>query len=103
MSASPLTVIGRTDEPLGVTRLQNTRPTKASLPRCGAYARSTGVPCIAPPVRDPITGLPRNGRCRNHGGLSTGPKTKQGRERCSEGARRWLSERRKKVNDDEQA
>ena len=38
---------------------------------CGAYARSTGLPCKA-------MGL-ENGRCRNHGGLSTGPKTKEGK------------------------
>tara|TARA_X000001316_G_scaffold1631_2_gene319 strand:- start:323 stop:577 length:255 start_codon:yes stop_codon:yes gene_type:complete len=39
--------------------------------RCGAYARSTGLPCKA-------KALP-NGKCRNHGGLSTGPKTKEGK------------------------
>jgi len=39
--------------------------------RCGAYARSTGLPCKA-------KALP-NGKCRNHGGLSTGPKTAEGK------------------------
>ena len=39
--------------------------------KCGAHARSTGAPCKA-------KALP-NGRCKLHGGLSTGPKTKQGR------------------------
>ena len=39
--------------------------------RCGAYARSTGLPCKA-------KALP-NGKCRNHGGLSTGPKTPEGK------------------------
>jgi hypothetical protein len=38
-------------------------------PRCGAQARS-GRPCRAP-------GMP-NGRCRVHGGWSTGPKTAAG-------------------------
>lgn len=33
--------------------------------RCGAFARSTGQPCQAKALA--------NGRCRNHGGLSTGP------------------------------
>jgi hypothetical protein len=31
---------------------------------CGAHARSTGQPCKKPPMA--------NGRCRLHGGLSTG-------------------------------
>lgn len=31
---------------------------------CGAHARSTGKPCQKPPMP--------NGRCRLHGGLSTG-------------------------------
>ena len=38
---------------------------------CGAYARSTGKPCMAKALS--------NGRCRNHGGMSTGPKTEEGR------------------------
>jgi hypothetical protein len=36
---------------------------------CGARSRSDGI-CCSPP-------LP-NGRCRNHGGLSTGPRTAEG-------------------------
>jgi hypothetical protein len=40
--------------------------------KCGAYARSTGNPCQA-------KALP-NGRCKNHGGMSTGPKTQEGRQ-----------------------
>jgi hypothetical protein len=43
---------------------------------CGAYARSTGKSCKA--------GALRNGRCRNHGGLSTGPKTLEGRRAIAE-------------------
>jgi hypothetical protein len=35
------------------------------LPSCGAHARSTCLPCQAKALA--------NGRCRNHGGLSTGP------------------------------
>ena len=38
---------------------------------CGAHARSTGQPCQA-------KGL-ENGRCKNHGGLSTGPTTFAGK------------------------
>ena len=44
--------------------------------RCGAYARSTGNPCQAKALT--------NGRCKNHGGMSTGPKTTEGRKAISE-------------------
>ena len=37
--------------------------------RCGAKTRS-GMPCLCPAMP--------NGRCRLHGGLSTGPKTAEG-------------------------
>ena len=47
---------------------------KANLaPRCGAKTRA-GAPCEGP-------GMP-NGRCRMHGGKSTGPRTAGGLERC---------------------
>jgi hypothetical protein len=45
------------------------RPSKKI--ECGAYARSTGEPCKA-------KALP-NGKCKLHGGLSTGAKTPEGR------------------------
>ena len=41
-------------------------------PRCGAKNRR-GTPCQAPAMR--------NGRCRLHGGKSTGPRTPEGLER----------------------
>jgi hypothetical protein len=41
-------------------------------PRCGAETRH-GTSCRCPAMR--------NGRCRLHGGLSTGPKTAEGIER----------------------
>jgi hypothetical protein len=44
----------------------------AAVPRCGARTRR-GTACQAPAMR--------NGRCRLHGGLSTGPKTAAGIER----------------------
>ena len=51
---------------------------------CGAFARSTGKPCQAP-------GNGRGGRCKLHGGMSTGPRTEQGRQRLREALRlRWL-------------
>lgn len=40
--------------------------------QCGAHARSTGAPCKA-------KALP-NGRCKLHGGMSTGPRTLEGRK-----------------------
>jgi hypothetical protein len=60
---------------------------KARRPRCGAKCRS-GKPCQAPAVWDYDLDSPRNGRCRMHGGLSTGPKTEEGKRRSREGARR---------------
>ena len=57
---------------------------------CGAYARSTGKPCQASAMR--------NGRCRNHGGLSTGPKSPEGRRSIAEATRqRMLSGQRIKA------
>jgi hypothetical protein len=66
--------------------------------KCHAHARSTGLPCKAKALS--------NGRCRNHGGLSTGPKTQAGKlaialatkrrmatgqlQAAKEGFRRWL-------------
>jgi hypothetical protein len=45
---------------------------------CGAHARSTGKPCQA-------KGL-ANGRCKNHGGLSTGPTSFAGKMAVSAAA-----------------
>jgi len=45
------------------------RPSKKI--ECGAYARSTRLPCRAKALK--------NGRCKLHGGLSTGPKTQKGK------------------------
>ena len=44
--------------------------------RCGAKTRADGI-CPKPAYKD-------SGRCHNHGGASTGPKTKEGRQRLSE-------------------
>jgi len=43
-----------------------------SAPRCGAKTRK-GQPCRQPAMK--------NQRCRLHGGRSTGPKTREGKER----------------------
>ncbi len=42
---------------------------------CGAKTRA-GAPCK-------LTSIYANGRCRFHGGLSTGPKTKKGKRRVA--------------------
>jgi ribosomal protein L32 len=49
-----------------------TLPLAQSCPRCGARNRS-GAECKAPAMP--------NGRCRMHGGKSTGPRTSEGLER----------------------
>ena len=45
-----------------------------AAPRCGARTRAKGC-CRQPAMA--------NGRCRMHGGLSTGPRTAAGRTRCA--------------------
>jgi hypothetical protein len=52
-----------------------TSKSKSISLRCGAHARSTGQPCKAKAML--------NGRCRNHGGMSTGAKTAEGRQALS--------------------
>jgi hypothetical protein len=68
---------GRSTAPHGQRRgwLKNGNPSGDFLkaPRCGAKTRR-GTACQCPAMR--------NGRCRLHGGLSTGPKTQAGIERC---------------------
>jgi len=50
---------------------------------CGAYARSTGNPCQAKALA--------NGRCKNHGGMSTGPKTLEGRQAIAQSTRQRMA------------
>ena len=50
---------------------------------CEAYARSTGQACKAKALA--------NGRCKNHGGLSTGPKTPEGRQVIAEATRQRMA------------
>jgi hypothetical protein len=69
----------------GEIRLWWSRP-KRERPRCGARCRD-GSPCQAPPVWNKSLDRPVNGRCRIHGGLSTGPKTEEGRRRIAESNR----------------
>jgi hypothetical protein len=65
-------------KPIPITHLP-----KREQPLCGARTRR-GTDCQRRALD--------NGRCRNHGGLSTGPKTAAGRQRISEAQRRrWAS------------
>ena len=53
---------------------QPTCTPKRDRPRCGSRCRD-GNPCRAKAVWNSETDAPVNGRCRQHGGLSTGPKS----------------------------
>ena len=50
-----------------------------AAPRCGVPRKSDGLPCQQ--------GAMPNGRCRMHGGMSTGPRTAEGLERSRKA--RW--------------
>ena len=56
---------------------------KRSRRKCGAHARSTGKPCQAKALA--------NGRCKLHGGLSTGPKTEEGRKKARANLKQFRS------------
>jgi hypothetical protein len=60
---------------------------------CGATCRD-GHRCQAPPVWDVDGVAPRNGRCKLHGGLSTGARTAAGQQRINDAARRRARPRR---------
>ena len=65
------------------------RLTKPLRPRCRAKTRR-GSPCQAPAVWNKVNDRPINGRCKLHGGLSTGPKTDEGRRRSAQASRDGL-------------
>jgi hypothetical protein len=70
---------------LGLYGDGTSRPRK-DRPRCGARNRQ-GQPCA-------VRVVPGKRRCRFHGGLSTGPKTPEGRERIAAAQRRrWQAVR----------
>ena len=80
------------------SRKTQTVTPKSERPRCGARTRAGGR-CKAPAVWDHQDDVARNGRCRLHGGLSTGPRTEEGKRRTLEalraGRERWLAARSK--------
>ena len=61
---------------------------KSLRPKCGARCRD-GHQCRAPVVWDKENNRPVNGRCRMHGGLSTGPRTVAGRLRSLQNLRQY--------------
>jgi len=68
-------------------RSSRRRTPRSQRPKCGARTRS-GEPCQAKAVWCDSTDSPRNGRCRLHGGLSTGPRSAAGRDAIRESNRR---------------
>lgn len=62
-------------------RTARKRPKTDERPRCGARCRD-GHACRAAALWLPGDPAPRNGRCRLHGGLSTGPRTAEGKARA---------------------
>jgi hypothetical protein len=71
MSDEPL---AREREPIERVRARLEALVRANAaPRCGARSKRTGKPCRA-------AAMP-NGRCKVHGGKSTGPRTPEGLER----------------------
>ena len=71
MSDEPL---AREREPIERVRARLEALVRANAaPRCGARSKRTGLPCRA-------AAMP-NGRCKVHGGKSTGPRTPEGLER----------------------
>lgn len=49
---------------------------------CGAYARTTGNPCLGRPMK--------NGRCKLHGGKSKGATSLEGKKRVAEATRQRM-------------
>ena len=54
---------------------------------CNAKTRK-GSSCQAPPIWNKTADKAKNGRCKLHGGLSTGARTEKGREAIRESNRR---------------
>jgi hypothetical protein len=80
-------------EPIERVRARLDALAKANAaPRCGARSKRTGKPCQA-------AAMP-NGRCRVHGGKSTGPRTAEGLERSKRA--NWKHGRRSRAANEEQ-
>jgi hypothetical protein len=85
-----LKFLGVSDRQLKKMRAKAHKGRRSDRPRCGARRRDGGE-CAMRAVCDRLTGRPlRGGRCRLHGGLSTGPRTRAGREAIAASNRRRL-------------
>src|SRR5262249_8924067 len=79
MNNEPLEGEAMNNEPLERDSIERMRARMAAFlqangaPRCGARSKRTGKPCQG-------AAMP-NGRCKLHGGKSTGPRTPEGLER----------------------
>ena len=82
-------------------RLIKRHPRRGAHPRCGARTRSGGR-CRRYVAVDPWTKKLRK-RCRLHGGLSTGPKFPDGKERSLAAANAGLERWREKIRADKAA
>lgn len=76
-------VPGWREAPVIVPAAAASAPVVGARGKCGATTRK-GTPCQCKPLR--------NGRCKFHGGMSTGPKTPEGKARIA-AARRARAER----------
>ena len=78
--------VNRMFRELAVALTASASSDKDANQRCGAQTRKDS-PCRCKP-------LPGKRRCKFHGGMSTGPKTPEGRERIAEAQRRRWAEYR---------
>ena len=69
--------------------VEDRRPVRP-LKECGAKTRK-GTPCKRKALN--------NGRCANHGGLCTGPKTPEGKTRALANLYKWHEQLRATIND----
>lgn len=83
-----LRILGMPEHQLRKVRARRQQGRRSDHPRCGARRRDGGC-CEMRAVCDGLTGRPlHGGRCRMHGGLSTGPRTPAGRAAIAESNRR---------------
>jgi len=64
-------------EQMSTNLTMSTAGGRITCKQCQATSKRTRLQCKAPAVKGKNV-------CRTHGGLSTGPKTEQGRQRCAE-------------------
>lgn len=64
-------------EQMSTNLTMSTAGGRITCKQCQATSKRTRLQCKAPAIKGKNV-------CRTHGGLSTGPKTEQGRQRCAE-------------------